>query len=310
MVTVGIIGSGFGRYGLFPAFSATRGCRALAISGLDGQKLDAVAIAVPPDVQFEIAKAAIEKGLHVFAEKPLAPTCPQAQELLKLAEKHNIVHGIDFLFPDIDVWAKAKEILSGGALGKILHITVHWDFLSYDLQHKKLSWKTDATRGGGALSFYFSHTLYYLEHFVGKISDIRSLFSYTKERGNGGETGVDMLMTFENGARGVAHINCNAPGRHQHQVIFQCEKGAIMLVNEDGIVSNFTLTIYRENKKAHTFISNNKAHNGIDERVQVVKKLAARFINACNTHSQMNPSFADGVRVSELIEVVRANQLL
>lgn len=309
MVHIGIIGSGFGRYGLLPAFSKIPGCRAVAISRLDEEKLDAVAIAVPPDVQYTIAKAAIEKGLHVFAEKPLADTFAHAQDLLARATKRNIVHGIDFLFPEIDVWQKAKKILDSGTLGDITAVLVNWDFLSYDLAHKRLSWKTDAAKGGGALSFYFSHSLYYLEYFVGKISDIHSEFSFAKERGNGAETGIDMLMKFKNGVKAVAHINCAAAGRHEHRLVFQCEKGAIVLSNENSIVDNFSMRVFEYNRKERTVFSTSKIDSKEDGRVKVVAQLAARFIRACKQKTPMFPSFTEGARVAQLVEMVRANQL-
>lgn len=112
MIKIGIVGSGFGLYGLLPAFNSTKGCKVVAICGektqrllnycksiglnkiytdwqvmLDKQKLDAVALAVTPNAQYKIAKVAIEKGLHIFAEKPLAVTHREAKELLRLATK-------------------------------------------------------------------------------------------------------------------------------------------------------------------------------------------------------------------------------
>lgn len=193
MLKIGIIGSGFGQYGLFPAFNSVKNCKVVAICGerrkqlvkycesigfkniyadwrllLKNEKLDAVALAVTPRAQYKIAKAAINKGLHVFAEKPLAANVRQARELLSLARKKKIVHGIDFIFPEIAEWKKTKELLDKRTFGKLEHISVNWDFLSYDIKNKISSWKTSVADGGGALSFYFSHGLYYLEHLAGK----------------------------------------------------------------------------------------------------------------------------------------------
>ena len=131
MVNVGIVGSGFGLYGLLPAFNATVGCKVISICSsktqrlleyyqniglkkiysdwqvmLANEKLDAIALAVPPNMQYQIAKVAIGRGLHIFAEKPLAVTYKQAKELLDLAEKNKIKHSVDFLFPEIEEWKK------------------------------------------------------------------------------------------------------------------------------------------------------------------------------------------------------------
>ena len=106
-----IVGSGFGMYGLLPAFSRIEECKVVSICGknsermqnyckklslnrytdwremLQKEKPDAVAIAVIPKHQYEIAKYALESGISVFAEKPLTTSFDTSLELNKLAKK-------------------------------------------------------------------------------------------------------------------------------------------------------------------------------------------------------------------------------
>lgn len=51
---------------------------------------DAVDIIAPTSYHFELCKAAITRGKHVFVEKPLANTMEEAKELVKLAKEANI----------------------------------------------------------------------------------------------------------------------------------------------------------------------------------------------------------------------------
>ena len=44
-----------------------------------------------------------------------------------------------------------------------------------------------------------------------------------------------------------------------------------------------------------------------DPRVKVIKPIAERFINWCNTDGEAKPDFEDGLRVQELIEMARAS---
>jgi len=330
MLKIGIIGSGFGQYGLFPAFNSIARCKVVAICGkkseqliayckstgfkniytdwellLNNEELDAVALAVTPHAQYTIAKAAIMKGLHVFAEKPLTANLAQARELLFLAKKKNIIHGIDFIFPEISEWKKVKALLDNKTLGELRHISVNWDFLSYDIKNKKSSWKSNVADGGGALSYYFSHGLYYLEHFAGNITDVRSLFSYSKESIKGGEVGVDMLLKFKNGVTGYAHVQSNCRNFTRHQLIFQCERGTIVLENKNSVVDDFTVILYNQNGVKRLKVRKDKGRKNEDERVKIVKKIAARFVDACARNQQMSPSFIAGVRVQELIEKIR-----
>ncbi len=51
---------------------------------------DAIDVVAPTTSHFELCKAAIIKGKHVFVEKPLANTMDEARELVKLAKEANI----------------------------------------------------------------------------------------------------------------------------------------------------------------------------------------------------------------------------
>lgn len=335
MLKVGIIGSGFGLYGLLPAFVSIENCKVISICGkktdrlvdyckkiglkniytdwkmmLNSEDLDAVAIAVTPGAQYEIAKFAIERGLNIFAEKPLALNYKQARELFILAQKRKITHMIDFIFPEIYAWQKVKQILDKKTFGKLKHISVNWDFESYDIKNKISSWKTNTKEGGGALSFYFSHSLYYLEYYAGEILSVKSIFSYSKESINGGETGVDVILKFRNGVKGYAHINCNNRGLYRHQLIFQCERGLIILENENSVVNNFVIKTYNKKGKEEIISFKNRIdEKKEDERVEVVKKLVARFVNSCLINNSTSPSFKEGVRVQKLIEIIRSEQI-
>ena len=330
---LGVIGSGFGLYGLLPAFNSLESCEVVAICGkkterllnycesiglkkiytdwqkmLNNENLDAIAIAVTPNVQYAIAKAAAQKKINIFAEKPLAANALQARELFDLAKKNKITHTVDFIFPEIDEWQKVKQLLDDKKFGRLIHVSANWDFLSFDIKNKVSSWKTDVSEGGGALSFYFSHALYYLEYYVGEIATIKSEFFHSKKSINKAEVGVNLLLKFKNGVSGNAHVSCNSRNLNEHQVVFTCEKGEIILENNGVVIDNFTLTIYKGRKK-EVIKSNDLTINSEDERVKIVRKLAKRFVEACVQHKQMIPSFREGLRVQELIEKIRKSQI-
>ncbi|OGH29306.1 MAG: hypothetical protein A3E40_00140 [Candidatus Levybacteria bacterium RIFCSPHIGHO2_12_FULL_37_9] len=330
MLKIGIIGSGFGLYGLLPAFYSLKNCSVIAVCAnnperlskyyyslglknvysdwrkmLEKENLEAIAIAVTPDAQYEIAKAAIQKGIHVFAEKPLADTYERAKTLYDLAVKYKVTHAVDFVFPEIDEWIRVKQLLENNKYGKLNHISVNWDFLSYDIKHGLSSWKTDALRGGGALSFYFSHSLYYLEYFAGEIEDVKSTFSHSEKSLNGAEVGVNLLLRFKNNIYGSAHISCNTIGLNRHQLIFRCERGTIQLANRNSLVRNFQITIYTENGEKSINTHKKTAKDDEKARVDVIKKIAERFVSACIHKQQMKPSMKEGVRVQQLIKIIK-----
>jgi predicted dehydrogenase len=240
----------------------------------------------------------------VFAEKPLAANIREARELLSMSRKKRIVHGIDFMFPEIAEWKKVKQILDSKKLGALKHVSVRWSWLSGDIKYNRTSWKTDRAVGGGMLSFYFSHGLNYLEHFVGSIIDADYVSTHLSKRQGGTESGFDMLLRFQNGVRGNVHLSRNSPGRVEHQLIFECEKGILTLENKNAVVDNFLVTIHSQVGMNHISVKKDKGRDGEDERVKIVRKLAKRFVDACIQRKQMQPSFEEGLRVEELIEQI------
>lgn len=334
MLKIGVIGSNFGVKVLLPAFYSTKGCKVVAVCAkpslhlssfcektgfgniykdwqtmLKEEELDAVAIAVVPNAQYRIATVAIKNGLHVFAEKPLATTVGQARALLALANKKKVANIVDFTFPDIAQWQKAKEIIDSGVYGKLKNISVNWNWLAGDIKAKIKSWKTNAKEGGGIVSLYFSHGFYYLEHFAGPIVDIKSKFTYAKESLGGAETGIDLLLTFKNGITGNAHVHGNSRGTPKHSLIFQCEKATIILENKNALVDNFTITLCQDGKEKKVPVKSDKGYKNEDSRVKTARKMTKRFVTAVLTKKQTSPSFVQGVRVQELIEMARKKNI-
>ena len=330
---VAIVGSGFGMYGLLPAFSRIKECKVVSICGknsemmlnnckklglnrytdwremLQKEKPDAVAIAVIPSHQYEIAIYALENGMAVFAEKPLTTSFDTSLELNKLAKKKRLPNMLDFLFPEIPEWHAAKKAIENGLIGEILKVNVDWTFLSYDLMNHIKSWKTDVKQGGGALSFYFSHVFYYLEYFLGRIKNIECNFSSSEKSLNKGETGIDMTISFENGCVGNVHMDISNTDQQKHKVEFHAEGKTIILQNfNSNFVDNFELILNTSKgieKIKPDMLLDSSYDESEDPRVKVIKPIAERFINWCNTGNTAKPDFEDGLRVQELIKMAR-----
>jgi len=218
---------------------------------------------------------------------------------------------IDFIFPEIPEWQKAHNLIKNGLIGRILNINVSWKFLSYDLKNSVKSWKTDVKQGGGALSFYFSHTFYYLEYFLGRIKNIHCTLSSSKKSLNKGETTIQMTLLFENGCKGKADLDISYTNQPKHIIEFYGEKGSIQLQNNsNNFVDNFELTVTRLNKtqKIVPDVPLNFSNDEMDDpRVKVITPIARRFINWCNNGVKTKPDFQDGLRVQELIELARSS---
>lgn len=109
--------------------------------------LDAVAIATPVSTHFPLARKALEKGKHVFVEKPMTRNVAEGEELVALAEKKGLVLMVDHTFIYTGAVLKMKEILAAGELGDLYYfdsvrvnlglfqhdVDVIWDLAPHDL---------------------------------------------------------------------------------------------------------------------------------------------------------------------------------
>jgi predicted dehydrogenase len=109
--------------------------------------VDAVAIITPVWTHFELAKAALENGKHVFVEKPFTSNAAQAEELINLAARKNLQIMVDHTFLFTGAVRKIKQLLDADTLGKLYYydstrvnlglfqhdVNVIWDLAPHDL---------------------------------------------------------------------------------------------------------------------------------------------------------------------------------
>lgn len=101
----------------------TCSCVTEASRVIDDSDVDAIAIVTPTSTHFELTKAALMAGKHVYCEKPLAPKTDECQLLVKLAAERDrkIMVGFTFLFNSgIE---KVKDYFESGMLGDIYYLT-------------------------------------------------------------------------------------------------------------------------------------------------------------------------------------------
>src|SRR5580692_2703067 len=80
-------------------------------------EIDAVAVVSPVWTHYELTKAALENGKHVFVEKPFTSDSSQAEELINLAAKKNLKIMVDHTFLFTGAVKKIRQLLDEDALG-------------------------------------------------------------------------------------------------------------------------------------------------------------------------------------------------
>lgn len=172
VINVGVIGYGYWGPNIVRNLNALENCRlvsvcdrsaaALARAGrmcpgveltsdhwdlVKNPEIDAVAIVTPVWTHFELAKAALEHGKHVFVEKPFTSSSAQAEELIELAARKNLQIMVDHTFLFSGAVRKIRELVDNGTLGPLYYfdstrvnlglfqhdVSVVWDLAPHDL---------------------------------------------------------------------------------------------------------------------------------------------------------------------------------
>ena len=110
-------------------------------------KIDAIAVISPAWTHYELTKAALNNGKHVFVEKPFTSTVAQGEELIELARRRNLRIMVDHTFLFTGAVKKINELMQEGTLGNLYYydstrvnlgnfqhdVNVLWDLAPHDL---------------------------------------------------------------------------------------------------------------------------------------------------------------------------------
>ncbi|HEY6992816.1 MAG TPA: Gfo/Idh/MocA family oxidoreductase [Xanthobacteraceae bacterium] len=331
MIGVGIVGCNYGRTVLLPAFRADPRCEVAALAGSDAARtaelaraanvarglgdwralvedpaVAAVAIAVPPDLQPAVARRALELGKPVFVEKPLAADLAGAEAMLDAARKSAQPTVIDFNFPELPSWRRAKEILDGGGIGRLRHVVVTWNVENAATRLRLKSWKTRGGGGGGLLGNFVCHSFHYLEWFCGPIAGLGG-HVFPLPDGEA-EMSLALAIAFASGAGGSLQMSCASFLGSGHRIELYGEDGTLVLANPTAdYFRGFELSHARRGEERLQQVAMAEADTdpSADSRVAPVARLVHRFIDACERGGSPSPGFAEGYRVQHLIDAAR-----
>lgn len=260
--------------------------------------VDAVSIALPPREQAIILPKAIERGLHVFFEKPLG-FIPQKN--IKMKKSQALM--IDFEFLEIDVWREAKELILKSEIGDILHAEIIWNIETYAASKNLNSWKNNCDLSGGVLNNFGSHSLHYIEQFMGKITQI---YVKTLPSNSCDETGAYIFLKFISGASAALCLSTNTYKGSGHSLEFTGSKGTILLKNNSAsTLTNFSLNVFKKSGESYRNNTNNLSNKGQDSRIPLVSSLVGRFGDWIETGIIYPPGLKEALRVEMLLRACR-----
>lgn len=135
----------------------------------ENNNIDMVILITPPNQRLELVREFSKAGKHILMEKPIERSTTQAEEIVKICEKNNVMLGIVFQHRFRESSIKLKSLIDENALGSIYSVQVNipwWRDQSYYDEPGRGTYERD---GGGVLISQAIHTLDQMINLIGQV---------------------------------------------------------------------------------------------------------------------------------------------
>jgi predicted dehydrogenase len=288
---------------------------------LAAEPLDALIVVAPNRVHHALTLAAIEHGIHVLCEKPLAMTSAEARQLADAAEAAGLVTMCPYTYRFMPVSRWIKELIDDGYLGRPYHLNMRY-FAGYGRSGDYL-WRFDlGEAGAGTGGDLGSHWVYLARWWFGEITAVSAVFGRSLERGprpdgalyEAAEDSAMILLEFVSGATGSLHVSAVAheptPFGQLHQLELHGSDGTLHAVCDwdrvqrvDGCragepaihelpIPDRIFDGARRDVVGETYRDTFRAHD----------VMARGFVTAVATGTPASPDFRDGLAVQRVVD--------
>jgi predicted dehydrogenase len=286
-----------------------------AISGIENvcadykdmfDKVDAVTICTPNKFHAEIAIAALEAGVHVLCEKPMAITVDECEAMISAANQAGKVLSIAYHYRFKKEAQAAKQTMLEGAVGDPLVIRVQ------ALRRRKVpGWGVFTNKelqGGGSLIDYGCHLLDLSLWLLGDIEPVtvvgKSYNRLSKMPNQVNEWGSFDHETFEVDDHVTSYITFD----NGASLMFECSWSAnikedtenVSISGVDGGINVFPYEVYQAK---NGMLLNTTAHSIIGE-VNPGLPQAENFIDTCLGDAELVVKPEEALKVTKIIEAI------
>jgi predicted dehydrogenase len=172
---------------------------------IDETQPECLFVATPTKFHAEMVIYALERGIHVFCEKPFSLKSDEGAQMVKLVKEKHLVNQVGYHNRFIGTFNEMKRLVEKGILGDIFHFLGE-AYGPVVLKEKGGTWRSDREQGGGCLFDYASHVLNLIHYIVGNPTEAGGTLLktiYSKEV----EDAVYASLLLENGLTGQLSVN-------------------------------------------------------------------------------------------------------
>lgn len=186
--------------------------------------VDVVSITTPNGLHHAMALEALRNGKHVWCEKPMALTLPQAEEMAAAARASGRVTMVGYNYLRNPAYTHAQKLIRDGAIGRVVQFR-GWVDEDYQADPDlEWSWRAKLAEAGlGALGDIGSHLVSLARGLVGEveslIAEMQTIHATRPLPGGNGRAAVEnedaasVILRFAGGVQGSMVISRSAWGR-------------------------------------------------------------------------------------------------
>ena len=296
---------------------------------LADKNIDAIVLATPPAVRFELALQSLNAGNHLLLEKPVGLNARQVKDLHLLAMDKNLIVAVDFEYRAVPLFMQAKRIIDNGLIGKTWLVKLDWLMSSRANPKRPWNWYSKREEGGGVIGALGTHAFDIIHWLCGPTQSINGLISTAINQRPCLETGLSKKVTSEDialatleltqsldNSRVPAQVNLSAVainGRGCWLEIYG-SKGSLLLGsdNQKDYVHGFGLWFAETGQKFNS-VSPDKdlifPKTWSDGRIAPVARLQGWWAESIKTGKPMIPGLLEGLN-SQIVcdKLIESNQ--
>jgi len=190
------------------------------------EDVQAVLIATPPFLHEEPTLTAAQAGVHIFSEKPMAPTLAGCDAMLKAVEQHGVKLGIGLVCRFHPVHRKVRDLAHEGGLGAPTTMTVHRLGGGWGGQWTA-PWRQSRAQSGGTLMEINAHEIDFLRFVMGEAESVYAVGGTYLQRESDFPDVALVSVRFKNGGVGVLHSSqASAIGGYGGRL--DCAEGSVV----------------------------------------------------------------------------------
>jgi predicted dehydrogenase len=298
------------------------------IEMLDDAELDAVVVASSNDSHYPLTMAALDRGLHVLCEKPLAQNAVQAQMMAKRAAEKGAITLVPFTYHYMPVNQWVRRLIADGYVGRPYHVNLRY-YTGY-AHDSAYSWRFDRElAGSGVIGDLGSHWIHLarwlLDDTEVSVGALAAAFVEREPRPGGGsyeqaEDSAVLTVRYESGAYAVLQACAvsweGTPFNQTHHLEVHGDAGTIYAVCDWDTVQEVRGVRRGERGPAALMpipddiwsgVRRDSVHDTYRDVFRGTDAMTRGWITAITEHRHVRPDFADGLAVQRVVDAAVAS---